>query len=175
MIEQRTFKKDFFRALITDEQIERAKINTKKIMENKNHDMKEFDVYSGCLSEIVVADLFKVNLDSTKDYDFKLSSGLKIDVKCKRVKKSNPYPDHYNEIYRTNQDTDYYIFCQIIPELKTCWLMGYISKEEFMKECVFVKKGDCKPDDTYKALDNCWCMKSKYLKPFSNGFRKDLK
>jgi hypothetical protein len=186
---QRVFKKDFIHIDLTQKQDKWAQNKTERVMieqqEKVEKDpsfkpMERIDVYSGSLAEIAVADYLGVKVNDTKNYDIKIESyGITLDVKSKKVFKDNPYPNHHNEIYTINQETNYYIFCQVCIETMSVWILGYISKEEFLKYNDFVKRGDVKPNDTKVADKYMYCLQTMYLNPIKNIFsdivRKKLK
>ena len=75
------------------------------------------------------------------------------------------------------QNTKYYVFGQVCREKNSVWILGYISKEEFLKYNDFVKKGEVKPGDTqidkrtgkiHVAIDDCHCLRTMYLKPMKD-------
>ena len=132
----RVNKNDFIHIILTEGQLEKVNEKTNQTMMS-DHNMHLIDVYSSKMSEVSVSDYFGIELADTYDYDMILQNGKTVDIKSKKVVTNNPYPDHYNEVYRDNQKTDYYLFCQVAPERKSVWILGYISKSEFFDLATF--------------------------------------
>lgn len=108
------------------------------------------------LSEIVVGEYFGFEVIDDYDYDFVSMNGKKIDLKTKprsdvepRVNWNACVPAYQIKF----QNCDYYLFNRINRALDKIWVLGYISKKEFKKKAVFVKKGELDPDS---APRNPW-------------------
>jgi hypothetical protein len=95
----------------------------------------------------------------TKDYDmylrFMSSNPIAVDVKTKErtVNPKDFYTCHVAEA-SMHQECDMYVFCQvnIRPKMRA-WILGWITKEDFIKESVQLKKGESLKDVGYNDDD----------------------
>jgi hypothetical protein len=73
-------------------------------------------------------------------YDF-LLDGLRIEVKSRRF--TSEIPRSYSQmIFNTNeQECDYYVFISVHESLSYAWLVGYLSKHEFVLKRKPVTRG----------------------------------
>jgi hypothetical protein len=173
--DQRVTKQDFIRLPLTsdgmDEEYQRAIViyNQRKM---RDDEVPIELIYHGNLAERVIGKQYHLPRADTKDYDFIFPNGTTVDSKTKLVRQDNPYPNHYNEIRanKITQKTDFYIFSQVCLKHQSVWLLGYISKEEFLKYSDFVKDGHVKPNDWFQFTANgdCYCLQAMYLKPMKN-------
>jgi len=82
------------------------------------------------------------------DYDFLLKD-KKIDIKTKFI---NVFPNEnmfVNVKAEPLQDTDFYYFVMVLSNLKYAWHLGYISKDDFLREATLRKKGEVKDNFTF--------------------------
>lgn len=144
----------FNRIKITPEQIKRAK-ERYEFGELNNSVTNGDGNITGALGEILLIDRFGEDVIDTSTYEYDLLiKGKKIEVKTKR-QRFYPEPYHYVNFFdfNPNQQCDWYCFVIVDYELKNGWIVGWKSKEDFIKESIFKKKGD--KDDTY-AADSTW-------------------
>ncbi len=118
----------------------------------------------GCLGE----EIFKYyRPKSTQVDDFQcdfLSQGKKVDVKTRLVSCEPILKWAFNIPYRLNQDVDYYLFCCVHKNFKEGWVMGYLSKGEFIQRRQIVRKGDPIPESN-----------GRYLRDFSVVLMRDIR
>jgi hypothetical protein len=81
----------------------------------------------------------------TYDYDF-IVKGKKVDVKT-RIVTSEPKPSYEMAILltRANQEVDFYVFCSVSKQFTEGWLMGFLSKDEFLERAQYVEEGSPMP------------------------------
>ena len=88
---------------------------------------------------------------NTFKYDLVLPDGRRIDVKTKR---STVVPkEHYDctvTDFQIDYDCDGYIFVRVLRTYEKGWVLGYISKDDFKKNCIFKKRGERDGKYTYK-------------------------
>lgn len=128
---------------ITNEQIERAK-KLYPFDELKGSIMKGSSNIFGALGEILIydkyKDMFDVEFKSTYDYDLTID-GYRVDVKTKRTTVC-PKEYYLCSITHSKQDCDFYFFVRILTDLSIGYLLGYISKDNFLKFAEYKKKGE---------------------------------
>ena len=115
----------------------------------------------GAAGEILVKHFYEktnnVIHHGTHDYDM-IINGYTIEVKTK-ARTDEPYL-HYNGsvcCLNAKQNCDFYFFCQISKNYKFGYLLGYVSREEFMKESFLLKKGE--KDGQFTVREDCLNMK----------------
>jgi len=104
---------------------------------------------------------------STKNFDFVMPNGMKIDVKSKGNCKSRPMPDYDCTIpvNQREQKTDFYVFTRISSELDVGWICGIISKKHFYEVCKLRKKGEPYNNVGRKTVEDVYVCKISDLKP----------
>lgn len=122
----------------------------KKIPKLRNSITRGRNTVYGMIGEIIVAEYLRVNLRNTFDYDL-IKKTKKIDVKTK-VCSSAPKPEYEATISAANskQKCDYYLFTRVSDDMKTCWILGIISKRSFFKKARFCKEGEIDPKSKQK-------------------------
>ena len=91
------------------------------------------------------------------DYDMIWGNKWKIDVKSKAISSGITPQSHYNVSVSTNnglsmgikQQCDIYCFCHVSLDYKKVWIDGFITKEKFLKEAKFFKKGSLDTDNPH--------------------------
>jgi hypothetical protein len=104
---------------------------------------------AGFLGEIVVQSVIGGERKNTFDYDLIKPPHL-IDIKTKRCT-SAPQPHYACSIaaYNPNQRCTTYVFTRVLEtNYKTCWILGYIDKDEYFKVATLCRKGEVDPTDT---------------------------
>ncbi len=119
----------------------------------------------GFIGEIVTNNYLKGKIENTYDYDIVFDK-YKIDVKTKCCG-SIPKTEYECSIaaYNTEQKCDLYVFTRVSKDLNKCWILGYISKNEFFDKARFCKKGnvDKKSDLSWKFKADCYNMEIREL------------
>lgn len=98
---------------------------------------------AGFIGEIVGCGVCQGKRCNTFQHDFLLPNGQKVEVKTKRC--SGKPKLHYNCsvcLDNPNQTCDYYLFIRVNYEFTTCWVLGYLPKEEFMKLAFILEDGE---------------------------------
>ena len=138
-----------------DKASEKSQFKTNNsITDNKNN------IY-GILGEIVFGDLFKIPQSdrlSTKDYDL-IFLGQKVDIKTKKTTVV-PSPEYNFSIATTSlhQSCDAYVGMRISEDMKKAYLLGYITKKDFMTGGVYGVKGDVEENSSNNFTYQADCM-----------------
>lgn len=160
---------------IKDEILLAAKKRASKIKANKYQIASGGAIY-GILGEELFLNNFGGELIDCKDYDIKHKNIGKIDVKVKRC--NGPPLDHYQcnvAAYQVDKnDCEFYAFYRVHNNLDTAWFLGIISKEEFVKKSIFLKKGT-KTDDGFSVKADCYNIKISDLKTISEVQNNEVK
>lgn len=133
-------------------------------------------VLDSMVSEKVVSDYFNKRIEDKYDYDFITDQGVRIDLKTKSKSDKDPEPHWYcmiPEYQIDKQNCDYYIFNRINRELSIVWILGYISKKEFIDKSIYVKKGEILPDKEGSRDWECWT--SGYYMTIDKLYKIDIK
>ena len=158
---------------ITAEQIERAKqrYDFEKL---KGSVMNGASNIYGALGEIIYLDFltskgFKIVDESTYDYDF-ICNGFKIDIKSSKLNKVNEKYINTNiecRLINHNQNAHFYFFCKISEDFRSAYLLGYISKKEFIKQAIFTCNGQASVrGDNFNYRGDGWHIYHKDLNSF---------
>jgi hypothetical protein len=123
---------------------------------------------AGALGEIVVRDAYKGKQANTYDYDL-LLGGKTVDVKTKRFFKRRTPNGEWNlnvSDYNAKQRCDYYCFVGVTYDMSSVYIFGFISKEDFIKQSVFRRKGEVDPrgDGVWTFKCDCHNIQVKDLK-----------
>lgn len=142
---------------ITDEIMEAARAYSNRVGYIKNSIRKGGGNMPGFLGEIVVGTYIKRNLHADikskpcKDYDMILyrdECEVLIDAKTKQrsVEPKKEYTCHVADA-SMHQKCDVYIFCQVnmYPQ-KRAWILGWMTKKEFLEKCIHLNKGESLKD-----------------------------
>jgi hypothetical protein len=131
---------------------------------------------TGIIAEDVVCDYLGGTPapKNKKDWDFTLQLKnriYRIDNKNSNQKSTKDPPPYYTgtvddkpELH--SQEVDYFLFTRTLVEpvtykpLNILWIMGFISKKDFIQPRNFVKEGTEDPTNGYKA--SCDCYKIQY-------------
>jgi len=120
---------------------------------------------AGFIGELAVYDLMGGIYRPTFNYDI-VVSGKKYDIKTKRCT-STPLLNYECSIAGSNpnQKCDFYIFTRVLENYKTCWILGYISKEDFFKNARFCRRGDVdeKSHMNWRFKADCYNLEIKEL------------
>ena len=138
---------------------------------NKRSFMKGEGNFVGFLGEYMVESIrsdFK-HVDSF-DYDFSCPKGT-VDVKTKhQTVPFEPRGDYEAsvDVNSMHQRVDYYIFCRVFKDktgqFKHGWILGGISKKEFLEKARRLKKGDQDGDNGYIVKQDCYNLRYDQLK-----------
>ena len=104
--------------------------------------------YCGCLGEIILRNYLntlKCDAKIASDYDFDIitNKGTKFEVKTKRCT-SKPKESYECSVpdYNNRQKCDYYAFVRINEKTMKGYILGYLSKDEFLSKSVQRRKGE---------------------------------
>lgn len=97
---------------------------------------------AGFIGELAVHSIIGGEHKPTFEYDIIRPDG-KYDVKTKRCT-STPMPHYECSIadFNPNQKCDFYIFTRVLEDYKTCWVLGYLPKTEYLEKARFCRKGE---------------------------------
>ena len=120
---------------------------------------------AGFIGEEIAQVVLGGKLDNTYDYDLVLDDGRTVDVKTKQtsVVPLETY-DCSIAAFNTKQDCNYYCFVRVKNDYSVGWYLGVYGKEAYMKEAVFMKKGDLDPSNGYVVRSDCYNLKIHQLK-----------
>ncbi len=118
----------------------------------------------GFLGELVVARAYEVPISDTFQYDL-LINDHRIDVKTKGCT-SRPKPDYLCSVmeYQLKNKSDGYIFCRADISKRKVWVLGYISKEDLLRDGFFCEAG--KQDGKFFFTESCWSIPISKLREF---------
>ncbi len=122
---------------------------------------------AGFIGEAVAQRVLGGKLDNTYDYDLVMDNGVKIDVKTKLTSVA-PLPEYDCSVaaLNTKQECDFYCFVRVKKDLTTAWYLGVYSKQHFMNDAVFMKKGMTDPSNGYTVKSDCYNIPISKLKEF---------
>lgn len=118
--------------------------------------------YLEMVSETIVSKVFGWKKQESYEWDLITPKGKKVDVKCRGVK-SVPTKGYYEAgVHKySDQDCDFYFFTRVDKEKRRCYLLGYMSKRDFIKKSHKVKSGSV-GEDSGKKFE--YEMKQIYLR-----------
>ena len=120
---------------------------------------------AGFLGEAIAQKVLGGSLENTYDYDLVLDNGIKVDVKTKQT---GYVPlDSYDcsiAALNTKQECDYYCFVRVKKDFSVGWYLGVYSKQDYINDAVFMKKGDLDPSNGYVVKSDCYNIKISQLK-----------
>ena len=161
---------DPIKVIITPDMIEKAKERDKGKYNNRSF-MNGDGNFVGFLGEYIVSflrpDLIHVDCFN---YDF-LFRNLKLEVKTKhQTVPHSPRGDYEAsvDVNSMHQETDFYIFCRIYKiknEYPYGWVMGGISKANFLIQSRKLIKGDKDGDNGYIVKQDCYNIYYNKLRP----------
>jgi hypothetical protein len=105
----------------------------------------------------------------TFNYDF-LWKGRTIDAKTKHQTVPQTPPGYYEasvDVNSMHQETDYYIFCRIyrkVNEWPYGWILGGISKQDFLDKARKLTKGDQDGNNGYVVKQDCYNIRYDQLR-----------
>lgn len=122
----------------------------------------------GMIGEQLFLDNYGGELIDSFNYDVNHPRLGKIDIKTKKCN-SEPKENYYCTVAAYQIDKDecqFYVFYRVESNINYAWFLGIISKDEFKKKAVFLKKGDKDGNFTVKA--DCYNIKISDLKQISD-------
>ena len=127
----------------------------------------------GFLGEYMVMSVLgdKCRLADEYDYDIICSEGRTIDVKTK-VTTVVPKPFYEASIAETSlhQKVDEYVFCRVFKDKAGTythgWVIGKITKANYFKQAVFLKKNTIDKSNNYKVRASCYNLPYSKLNKF---------
>jgi hypothetical protein len=158
---------------ITNEQRARAKELYSFDKLNGSFTKGEGNKY-GAIGEIIVFDYcknkgFDVNnkiIGQDKYHYDLIINEFKVEIK---TKSTTVYPEEYFlcsiSNHNINQECDFYFFVRVLEDMRTGFLLGYKSKDDFFKNAQFNEKGSTDVNGwVFKA--DCWNLPIKDLDKF---------
>jgi len=123
---------------------------------------------TGFIGEEVVAHLLGIPPSDTFDYDF-VKNGVKFDVKTKW--RNVPPQPHYTcsveqrQIHIHKQDCHAYIFVSTDKSYTKAWVIGVLSKQEFLKLADTVPEGTFDPANQWSCSRDCFSVRMDEVRP----------
>ena len=136
----------------------------KNYSNNKDSIRKGLGHYYAKIGELVVCNQYGWNHANTFDYDIEAGNN-KIEVKVKE-RSVKPRPNFLATVAAANtrQKCTHYLFCSTIKD-KVCYIIGAITKEDFLKKATFRKLGEIDHDSPSNQV---WTFKADcYNLPYS--------
>lgn len=109
----------------------------------------------GMLGEMIVSNYLNIPLGNTYNYDLTYND-KKIEVKSKHCV-SIPRDYYECSIAKTSlfQNTDIYIFTRILKDMTRGWILGWITKKDFMDNSIEHSKGDVDMSNGFVFKSDC--------------------
>ena len=97
----------------------------------------------GFIGELLFNSVVNGTHKNTYDYDIVLKDGSTVDVKTKKTTVT-PLPHYVCTVpaYNTKQECDSYGFVRVRDDLSVGWVLGTMPKKEFIKNAIFMDKGE---------------------------------
>ena len=157
---------------IQKEWITEAKKRSLDLGRLKNSIEKGRGNVAGFLGEI--ATLYLLGKDpfcteyNTFDYDLMVGDKT-VEVKTKRCQ-SKPRNYYECSVASTSihQRCTHYVFTRIDNDYKFCWVLGWMTKEDYLKQSKFLKKGDKDGDNGFIASRDCYNVPISKLNSMKN-------
>lgn len=118
----------------------------------------------GFLGEAMVAKYLNCATNNTYEYDIILQDGTRLEVKSKPT--PHKPPDYYEanlSALNPHQRCDYYVFCRIMKDKSKGWIVGYDSREDYLKTAKLYKKGEKFSRNEYTVRSDCYIKEIKNL------------
>lgn len=119
---------------------------------------------AGIVGEIVVRNYIGATQEESYDYDLS-KDGITYDVKTKQVT-TTPKPNYECSIaeYQLKQDCDRYVFTRVNLSDNTCWILGWINKDEFFEKAKLIKQSEVDQSNGWQAKVSCYNLPISELK-----------
>ena len=154
IIGNRDWHKSIIEVPCPAQMVEDARVDAEKLGELRNSITKGQSNIFGKLGERIAHDVLQGDYADTYDYDIVLPSGVRVDVKSKRVK-GQPFPYFSCNVasYNTRQDCDAYVFVRVSDNLSRGWVLGWYPKKKFYEDAEFRAKGTA--DESNGHVEHC--------------------
>lgn len=128
----------------------------------------------GALGEVIIIDLYDTKYEGLPDYDC-IINGHKIDVKTKKTT-VRPRPDYNCSIVGTSvhQKCDFYFFLRVNTNEPVAYLMGYMSRKEFLTKAEFNLRGEAETK-IFDFTEDCFNLPMSEMNPFSIDLLKKVR
>ncbi len=123
------------------------------------------------VAEMCVAEYLGAERKNTYNYDLVLD-GLTIDVKNKKTSKEpKPYYECSVADFNLRQGCDMYLFTRTRGMTRDLWILGWVSKDDFMELSVPHKKGEYDQSNGFTFKADCHNMRIDQLGPLAQQVR----
>ena len=114
---------------------------------------------TGFIGEFISHQIIGGSLVNEYDYDL-IYKDIKIDIKTKltTVKPLSKY-DCSIAKFNTKQNCDVYVFTRVLKNYQKGWVLGWLPKQEYFDEAIFLKKGDIDKSNNFKVKADCYNVK----------------
>lgn len=142
---------------VTDKMLMNARDKATAMGHLHNSIMSGAGNLTGFVGEEVVRAVLGGVEENTYEYDIVLEDGTRVEVKSK-LTSVEPKPHYECSIskFNTKQDCDYYAFVRVHNSYSKAWFLGVYKKDEYMRDAVFMKKGDVDPSNNFKVRADCY-------------------
>jgi len=148
--------------MVTTDQYNRAEKRAEELGVLRNSITKGKSNGWGMLGEEIIRDLLKcTDSDDIYNYDLKTPGGMRLEIKTKKTSMTfapKPYFECSVCNHNPRQRCDAYVFLRVSTKVNKAWICGFKTKENFMKEARFFKKGDTDESNGYKVHASCYNM-----------------
>lgn len=155
--------------LLAKQKSETNYINNHKSLEAYGSKRSVDNNIIGNLGELVFSELTNLPILNHIHYDFKTKDGLKIDIKSKGInlEPRGTFDVSVLEYSAVNQMNDYYVFVRIKKDYSKCWIVGQISKQDFLSKSIKYKAGDVDTSNNHRFMKDARNMLIKNLEVFN--------
>lgn len=157
--------------MVTMDQYSRAEDRAEELGILRNSITKGKSNGWGMLGEEIIRDLLDCkDSDDIYNYDLKTPGGMRLEIKTKKTSMTTA-PKPYFECsvcnHNPRQKCDAYVFLRVSTRVNKAWICGFKTKEKFMEQARFFKKGDTDESNGYKVHASCYNMNISELDPIS--------
>lgn len=134
------------RIVISNDLLAKARDKSLEIGELKGSFTKGRGQLYGLVGQELVKQRIGGTGGDTYDYDFLLPNGLRVEVKTKKVG-SLPLGHYWCSVPDTSlhQRTDIYVFTRVRDDFSEGWIIGWMTRDEFLLQARHFNKGDKDP------------------------------
>jgi hypothetical protein len=159
--------------IITGEMLLEARDKAAEMGQLRNSIIRGAGNIAGFLGEAIAQKVMGGTLANTYEYDLVMEDGTTVDVKTKQtsVKPLETYECSIAALNDT-QECDFYAFVRVKNDFTVGWYLGVYNKHQYIKDSVFMKKGDKDPSNGYVVKSDCHNLAISQLKEDINAAKE---